>query len=140
MANTAKDNLKDHLAPYRDEDIQKIREEKMQLVTAAEFKALHKQMLEEKLELENEVSRLSQHSETKLTIPKKIADKLDSIWDEYISNHHNNVWNFLVYATEMYSEIYFAISDLIKEEIKENIVVAYFTGKALGIEFVEVVE
>ncbi|QPS70442.1 hypothetical protein [Lactococcus garvieae] len=37
MTKTAKDNLKDHLWPYSDEDIAIIREEKTQLVTAAEF-------------------------------------------------------------------------------------------------------
>lgn len=56
MANTTKDNLKDHLAPYRDEDIQKIREEKMQLVTATEFKAVHRQMLEQTSELEKKLA------------------------------------------------------------------------------------
>ena len=48
--------LKDHLAPYRDEDIRKIHEEKMQLVTAAEFKAVHRQMLEQTSELEKKLA------------------------------------------------------------------------------------
>lgn len=51
-----KDNLKDHLAPYKNEDIQKIREEKMQLVTATEFKAVHRQMLEQTSDLEKKLA------------------------------------------------------------------------------------
>lgn len=51
MTKTAKDNLKDHLWPYSDEDIAVIREEKKQLVTAAEFAEVHmeKLCLEKKL-------------------------------------------------------------------------------------------
>lgn len=48
--------LKEHLAPYKDEDIRKIHEEKMQLVTAAEFKAVHRQMLEQTIELEKKLA------------------------------------------------------------------------------------
>lgn len=48
--------LKDHLTPYKDEDIQKIHEEKMQLVTAAEFKAVHRQMLEQTSDLEKKLA------------------------------------------------------------------------------------
>lgn len=48
--------LKEHLAPYKDEDIRKIHEEKMQLVTAAEFKAVHRQMLEQTSELEKKLA------------------------------------------------------------------------------------
>ncbi|MDT2917614.1 hypothetical protein P7H93_13850 [Lactococcus lactis] len=46
--NTAKkyiDNLEDHLLPYSKEMIQKIRDEKMQLVTVDEFVKLHKESL-----------------------------------------------------------------------------------------------
>lgn len=51
MTKTAKDNLNDHLWPYSDEDIAIIREEKTQLVTAAEFAEVHmeKLCLEKKL-------------------------------------------------------------------------------------------
>ena len=51
MTEGAKDNLKDHLWPYSDEDIAIIREEKTQLVTAAEFAEVHmeKLCLEKKL-------------------------------------------------------------------------------------------
>ncbi len=51
MIEGAKDNLKDHLWPYSDEDIAIIREEKTQLVTAAEFAEVHmeKLCLEKKL-------------------------------------------------------------------------------------------
>lgn len=51
MTKAAKDNLNDHLWPYSDEDIAIIREEKTQLVTAAEFAEVHmeKLCLEKKL-------------------------------------------------------------------------------------------
>lgn len=39
------DNLEDHLLPYSKEMVQKIRDEKMQLVTADEFVKLHKESL-----------------------------------------------------------------------------------------------
>ena len=56
MTEILKDNLKDYLAKYSEKDIQKIREEKMPLVTAAEFKAVHRQMLEQSTELEKKLS------------------------------------------------------------------------------------
>ena len=56
MTEGAKDNLKDYLVNYSEQDIQEIREEKMQLVTAAEFKAVHRQMLEQASELEEKLS------------------------------------------------------------------------------------
>lgn len=55
MSRIAKDNLEDYLVPYGMDEIKKIRENKMQLVTASEFKALHK----EKLELENKLSNVN---------------------------------------------------------------------------------
>ena len=45
MTKAAKDNLNDHLWPYSDEDIAIIREEKTQLVTAAEFAEVHMEKL-----------------------------------------------------------------------------------------------
>ncbi|WP_285004759.1 hypothetical protein [Lactococcus garvieae] len=56
MTEILKDNLKDYLVNYSEKDIQKIREEKMPLVTAAEFKAVHRQMLEQASELEEKLS------------------------------------------------------------------------------------
>jgi capsule polysaccharide export protein KpsE/RkpR len=58
-----KDNLKDHLAPYKNEDIQKIREEKMQLVTAAEFTQVHKEKLEAERKLATAVGALEKSRE-----------------------------------------------------------------------------
>lgn len=55
MSRIAKDNLEDYLVPYGMDEIKKNRENKMQLVTASEFKALHK----EKLELENKLSNVN---------------------------------------------------------------------------------
>lgn len=56
MTEILKDNLKDYLSKYSEKDIQKIREEKMPLVTAAEFKAMHRQMLEQSIELEEKLA------------------------------------------------------------------------------------
>uniref|UniRef100_UPI00359C1046 hypothetical protein n=1 Tax=Lactococcus garvieae TaxID=1363 RepID=UPI00359C1046 len=56
MTEGSKDNLKDYLVNYSEQDIQKIREEKMPLVTAAEFKAVHRQMLEQASELEEKLA------------------------------------------------------------------------------------
>ena len=56
MTEGVKDNLKDYLVNYSEKDIQKIREEKMPLVTAAEFKAVHRQMLEQSTELEEKLA------------------------------------------------------------------------------------
>ncbi len=42
---SSNDKLEDHLLPYSKEMIQKIRDEKMQLVTAEEFVKLHKESL-----------------------------------------------------------------------------------------------
>lgn len=47
MTERAKDNLKVYLAPYSKEEIQKIRENKMQLVTVPEFQSVHRSLLEE---------------------------------------------------------------------------------------------
>ena len=56
MTEILKDNLKDYLVNYSEKEIQKIREEKMPLVTAAEFKAVHRQMLEQASELEKKLA------------------------------------------------------------------------------------
>lgn len=63
MTKTVKDNLKEHLWPYRDEDIQKIREEKTQLVTAAEFAEAHMEKLEAERKLAAAVEALKRISE-----------------------------------------------------------------------------
>lgn len=62
--------LKEHLAPYKDKDIRKIHEEKMQLVTAAEFKAVHRQMLEQTSNLEKKLA----------TAVKALEDINDCTW------------------------------------------------------------
>lgn len=56
MTKTVKDNLKEHLVPYSEKDVQKIREEKTQLVTAEEFKAVHRHMLEQTSDLEKKLA------------------------------------------------------------------------------------
>ncbi|MFK4960306.1 MULTISPECIES: hypothetical protein [Lactococcus] len=46
-----KDNLKDYLTTYSDEEIEKIRKNKMQLVTVQEFKSVHRSLLEKQRKL-----------------------------------------------------------------------------------------
>ncbi|WEA14112.1 hypothetical protein [Lactococcus garvieae] len=58
--------LKEHLAPYKDEDIRKIHEEKMQLVTATEFNMLHKEKLEVERKLAKAVEALKEISKEKI--------------------------------------------------------------------------
>lgn len=52
--------LKEHLAPYKNEDIRKIHEEKMQLVTVTEFNILHKEKLEAERKLAKAVEALEE--------------------------------------------------------------------------------
>lgn len=77
----------------------------------------------------------------KLSIPKHIAEELDSIWAEYISlGRSNDVWLFLWRAEEIDYKIGEKLEELFpKNQINlANIAVAYLTGKALGVELVEV--
>lgn len=50
MSETSKDNLKDFLKTYSEEDIEKIRENKIQLVTVEEFQSVYR-MQEKQREL-----------------------------------------------------------------------------------------
>lgn len=50
--------LKEHLTPYSDEEIKKIREEKMQLVTVPEFQSVHRSLLEEQGKLKKTTKAL----------------------------------------------------------------------------------
>lgn len=52
MSEVVKDKLEDYLAPYSKGEVQKIRENKMQLVTASEFQSVHRSLLEEQGKLE----------------------------------------------------------------------------------------
>lgn len=47
MSEIPKDNLEDYLAPYGKDQIKKIRDNKIQLVTVPEFLSVHRLMLEE---------------------------------------------------------------------------------------------
>lgn len=68
MTERAKDNLKDYLAPYSKEEIQKIRENKMQLVTVPEFQSVHRSLLEEQGKLNKATEAL-----------KKACDEIKSL-------------------------------------------------------------
>lgn len=58
MSEIEKDNLEDYLAPYGKDEIKKIRENKMQLVTVPEFQSVHRLFLEEQGKLEKTVAAL----------------------------------------------------------------------------------
>ncbi|MFK4898969.1 hypothetical protein [Lactococcus petauri] len=58
MVEIAKDNLEDYFAPYCKDEIQKIREEKMQLVTVPEFQSVHRSLLEEQGKLKKATKAL----------------------------------------------------------------------------------
>lgn len=76
-----------------------------------------------------------------LTIQKRIADKLDDIFITFIREQHNSsIWHFLWRAEEIDYEIGEQLSALLPDENQVNIAIAYLTGKALGVDLVEVVE
>ncbi|MEO3695096.1 hypothetical protein ABGW24_06650 [Lactococcus lactis] len=76
-----------------------------------------------------------------LTIPKSIADELDDIFITFIRERHSSsVWNLLWRAEEIDWEIGEQLSALLPDENQVNIAVAYFAGKALGVDLVKVVE
>ena len=79
--------------------------------------------------------------QSQLTIPKSIADKLDDIFNEYVSERDNrSIWGLLWQAEEIDWEIGERLSYLLPDENKVNIGIAYLTGKALGVDLVKVVE
>ncbi|ARM66880.1 glycosyltransferase [Lactococcus phage AM5] len=76
-----------------------------------------------------------------LTIPKNIADKLDDIFITFIRERHSSsVWNLLWRAEEIDWEIGEQLSALLPDENQVNIAIAYFAGKALGVDLVKVEE
>lgn len=88
MSEIVKDNLKDHLAPYKDEEIQKIREEKIQLVTVPEFQSVHRLFLEEQGKLEKTVAALrSAYDEIKyLNGSDSLLEEIEKVLKEIKKN------------------------------------------------------
>ncbi|MFK4844106.1 hypothetical protein ACI1UJ_10375 [Lactococcus petauri] len=77
----------------------------------------------------------------KLSIPKKIAEMLNQIYEE-LDEHHANIAIMVCNITpyfdlETCSEIRLWLE---KDETNSNLMTAYFACKALGVEFVEVEE
>lgn len=87
----------------------------------------------ENLKLRNEVARLSQqtqHNQLQLTIPKSVADALDVGDLLFLTWTHGNDLLGKVPDEERY-----------KECLRRNAITkAYLAGKALGVDFVKVVE
>lgn len=69
---TVKDCLENYLKAYKSDSIQKIRDEKMQLVTASEFVQLH----QEKLAAEREVEKLKKDNEA---MKKALTEAIEDI-------------------------------------------------------------
>ena len=76
-----------------------------------------------------------------LTIPKRIADKLDVIFNDFVKERDSrSVWGLLWRAEEIDYEIGMQLSKMLPDENQVNIAIAYLVGKALGIELVKEVE
>nr|WP_064974030.1 hypothetical protein [Lactococcus lactis] len=76
-----------------------------------------------------------------LTIPKSIADELDSVFNGFVKEREScNIWTFLYRAEEVDFEIGVRLEKLLPGENQVNIAVAYLAGKALGVDLVKVVE
>ncbi len=76
-----------------------------------------------------------------ITISRSTADKLDDIFIGFIRERHScSVWNLLWRAEEIDCEIGEQLEELLPDENKVNIAIAYLTGKALGVDLVKVVE
>lgn len=78
----------------------------------------------------NEIARRSQHSEPKLSIPKKIAKELDTILKEYPGWIYEGFHRLASRSLMMWCE----------NNSGFNNCVAYLAGKALGVELVEVTD
>ena len=76
-----------------------------------------------------------------LTIPKSIADELDDIFNQFVSEQDNrSIWGLLWRAGEIDYEIGEQLEYLLPDENQVNIGIAYLAGKALGVDLVKVVE
>ncbi|WP_205272293.1 hypothetical protein [Lactococcus taiwanensis] len=80
------DKLEDHLMPYSKEMIQKIRDEKMQLVTAEEFVKLH----QEKLAAVRDNDKLQKQLNTAKNLFKDILDVNPSFYGGNSVRHLHN--------------------------------------------------
>ena len=81
------------------------------------------------------------NNKPQLTITKSIADELDEIFNEFVSERDNrSVWGLLWQAEEIDWEIGERLSYLLPDENQVNIGIAYLAGKALGVDLVKVVE
>ena len=80
------------------------------------------------------------NNKPQLTIPKSIADELEDIFNEYVSERDNrSVWGLLWQAEEIDWEIGERLSYLLPDENQVNIAIAYLAGKAIGVDLVKVV-
>ena len=76
-----------------------------------------------------------------LTIPKRIADELDDIFNEFVRDRHScSICNFIWTSEKIEDEIGIQLEKLLPDENQVNIVIAYLAGKALGVDLVKVAE
>ena len=76
---------------------------------------------------------------SQLTIPKSIADMLDDIFNGFVRERDSrSIWELLWRADEVDLKIGEQLDELLPDENKVNIGIAYLAGKALGVDLVKV--
>ncbi|MGV8958024.1 hypothetical protein [Lactococcus lactis] len=90
------DRLEEYLVAYDEESIQKIRDEKMQLVTADEFMGLHQEKLAAERKsfrpfpiyiIPSNIAKIldeTEMTEIDFNIPKEVCDWVDETKDDYL--------------------------------------------------------
>ena len=74
-----------------------------------------------------------------LTISKRVADKLDDIFNEFVRERDSrSIWELLWRADEVDLKIGEQLEALLPDENQVNIAIAYLAGKALGVDLVKV--
>lgn len=93
-------------------------------------------------DLENKlIEKVKIANQPSLTIPKSIADDLDDIFNGFVKERHSrSIWNLLWRAEEIEDEIGMQLEKLLPDVNQVNIAIVYLAGKAIGVDFVKVVE
>ena len=87
-----------------------------------------------------DIIQQKEERQPRLTIPKRIADELDDIFNEFVSiKNSRSIWGLLWRAEEIDEDTRMRLVWLLPDENQVNIAVAYLAGKALGFDLVKVV-
>ncbi|MGF2132438.1 hypothetical protein [Lactococcus lactis] len=87
------------------------------------------------------IQQNGKRKQPQLTIPKSIADELDSVFNGFVKEREScDIWTLLYRAEEVDFEIGVQLEKLLPGENQVNIAVAYLAGKALGVDLVKVGE